>query len=142
MLKSALLALALLVAAPAAVFAEPPPAPDPYVQGPPDAPGPGSLAGTRWRAEMSWDDNDNGGLFAWVEFRPNGEMDYAYPNGSTYDNGRWRQHGSVITWDTNGMFNAALGYINGGQMSGTMTNVRGQTGRWTFVQDSGNAGGK
>jgi len=142
MLKSVLLALALIAAAPGAAFAAPPPSPNPYVQGPPDAAGPGSLAGTRWTAQMTWDDGTQGGLFAWVEFRSDGEMDYAYPDGTVYDNGRWRQRGSVVTWDTNGMFNAALGYINGNQMSGTMTNVRGQSGHWTFVQGDSGGGGK
>jgi hypothetical protein len=139
MLKSALLALALLIAAPAAGFAEPPPPPNPYEAGPPDAPGPGSLAGTRWSAQMSWNDNTTGGLFAWVEFRPDGEMDYGYPDGRSFDNGRWRQRGSVITWDTNGMFNSALGFNSGDQISGTMTNVRGQTGRWSFAPEGGGA---
>jgi hypothetical protein len=128
----ALAALLILVWAPVSAFAEPPAAPDPYMVGPQDAPGPGSLAGTRWQVTLTWDDGGEN-EWAWAQFDPDGQLTYGYTDGRVFTNGRWRQRGAVVVWDTNSMFNTGLGYVAQGRMSGAMTNVRGQNGRWTFV---------
>lgn len=87
------------------------------------------VLGTRWEGRATWSDGESN--FWWVEFRPGGILLYGY-NGATYDNGRWTQNDSLITWHTNNYFALYAGTITGGTMGGTMYNRRGLRGSWSF----------
>lgn len=91
----------------------------------------GSLAGTRWRGRASWGSEAAKEWTAY--FRPDCVLEYGY-GGVIYTNGRWVQRNRLISWDTNDYFSLYSGVVEGGAMSGTMVNQRGDRGTWSFTR--------
>jgi len=133
--RSVVLALAFLVCAARGAAAEPAPSPNPYLAAPANAPQQASLTGTRWRMTMNWDDGAPIGRWSWAEFQSDGTILYGYPDGQRFDNGRWRQRGSILVFDTNSMFLTGLGQIDGDTITGSSINVHGTRGTFVFERE-------
>jgi hypothetical protein len=126
MIGALMLALALLVAAPApAGWASVPPVVEEEAAAAP-------LANTRWHGYVRW---GHGEFTEWtVLFRRDGVLEYSY-GGQTYDNGRWTQNNHLVYWNTNDNFALYSGTVTGDNMGGASHNQRNDTGVWIFIRD-------
>lgn len=88
-----------------------------------------SLVGSRWAGRASWMDGETKDWT--IVLRADCVAEYRYDN-TTYTNGRWRQRGSMVVFDTNDFFAAYLGHLRSRELSGVMYNQRGATGTWSF----------
>lgn len=131
-MRAALLGLMFLVCVSGAASAQPASLPAPYMAGPTDAPGPASLAGTRWRVTVLWEGGNPANVVTWAEFEATGLLVYGYANGQTFRNGTWRQRGSVLVWEMNSMYQVGQGQIEGDRITGTSITVGGRTGHYVF----------
>lgn len=88
-----------------------------------------AVSGTRWTGRFTWDGDP--AVTQTMRFRPDCVLEYSY-NGSTHTNGKWRQSGALVLWDTNDYYAVYMGTRSGGQMSGVMNNQNGDSGVWSF----------
>lgn len=89
------------------------------------------VSGTRWEGRASW---HSGESKEWtLYFRGDGVLEYGY-EGMTYDNGRWRQNGALITWHTNDYYAIFSGLVASNAMMGSSYNSGGDSGVFSFVR--------
>src|SRR5262249_2434331 len=88
-----------------------------------------SVSDTHWAGSWSWSNGEHRTTTVW--FRPDGVVVYAY-GGTTYDNGRWRQRGPLVMWDSNDLFALDVGFEDGDEMQGRGYSVSRATGQWSL----------
>jgi hypothetical protein len=91
-----------------------------------------ALAGSVWEGSTVWKSGEK--VNWWVHFRGDGVMVYAYRS-STYDNGRWRQDGATISFDTNNHYADYSGTATLAGMTGSSRNEPGDSGEWRLKRD-------
>jgi hypothetical protein len=85
----------------------------------------GELVGTVWVGS----ETVTGGPLT-LDFRKDGLLVYTTQSG-TWDNGRWKQDGSTVLWDTNNHYADYEGTITGGRMEGSAHNKPGESWTWS-----------
>ena len=79
------------------------------------------LSGTTWAG------NEDGFGAITYTFLTDGRFEYKHGNGEFTINGTWNQTGDEIYWEHNKKYSECRGKIEGGNLTGTKTNVKGLT---------------
>ena len=97
------------------------------------------LAETHWAGRIVWSDNEAPDADDWtLYFRSDGVLVYG-AGGATHDNGAWRQHNRVVTFETDDSSAVQVGLVRGDVMEGVAYNQDGLRGSWTFRRETAQA---
>jgi hypothetical protein len=94
------------------------------------------VAETHWAGRLVWSNRESPDADDWtLYFRSDGVLVYS-TGGTTFDNGAWRQHNMLVTFETNDSSSVQVGHVHGDVMEGVAYNQDGQQGTWTFRRDT------
>ena len=97
------------------------------------------LAETHWAGRVVWNDHETADADDWtLYFRSDGVLVYG-AGGATHDNGAWRQHDRLVTFETDDASSAQVGLVRGDVMEGVAYNQDGLRGSWTFRRQTAQA---
>jgi len=97
------------------------------------------LAETHWTGQVVWGGGEASVRQHWtLYFRSDGVLIYG-AGGVTYDNGAWRQHNRVVTFETNDSSAVQVGLVRGDVMEGVAYNQDGLRGSWSFRRQTAQA---
>ncbi|MFN3858743.1 MAG: hypothetical protein ACK4RV_13445 [Caulobacter sp.] len=125
-LPASLALTALLLAAPQAAMSQSATATCSAVKGKND------VTGLTFAGQAVWKDGETFD-FTRLTFNADCTVTYGY-RGGEWNNGRWSQTAKGVTVDFNNGFATYTGKRKGKVLSGTMKNVRDESGTWKFTQ--------